>query len=130
MNATKFIAALAAAGTVAVVSSQAEALVCFAPIPGAVADTVAQGAFQRLKLSCQSRTTAGTLTRVAGHGTGNDNRVITNLTEGPGYARTAGYNSSQVAMGCVAQDNNPTSTSSANADCGARVHYIAMEIGN
>jgi hypothetical protein len=137
MNAMKLIGALAAAGTLAIVSSRAEALVCYSPAPGLFSDIVnvfVGGKIQQLVLTCNSQPTGGTRTKVTGNGhrTIPNHVVVADLTAGPAgsYARVGAYGTNRAGLGCFAIDTNTSQGFVSTSACSATVGFIDMEIGN
>jgi hypothetical protein len=131
MKAIKWMAALAAVGSIGIVTSQAAALVCYSPAPGFFSDIVEVGSTQNLEVSCLSNPTGGSQTLLTGRGSrGNSNQVRANLTQGSGYARAGAYGTSRAGLGCFAIDTNPTAVSAVTATCSGTVGFVDVEIGN
>jgi hypothetical protein len=131
MKATKWMAALAAVGSIGIVTSQAAAIVCRSPGLGFFDDIVqSNGNGQSLEVSCLSQPTGGSISTLRGRGSSSGIRVRANLTEGSGYAYAGAYGTNRAPLGCSATDTNPTLASSAFMDCSATVGFVDVEIGN
>ena len=133
MNVLKLIAGLAAVGTVAIISSEAAALVCYSPAPGFFNQIVRVNTVgQSLSMSCDSTPTGGTATRLAGRAVGSGTFVGVDLTRGPssGYARAGAYNFNRQGINCFAIDENPASSTTVFVNCGSFVSFIDMEMGH
>jgi hypothetical protein len=132
MNVMKLITAVAAVGAVAIVSSQAAALVCYSPAPGFFSHIVrVSGVQQELEMSCQSTPTGGQLTRLVGRASGSRAFVGADLTAGPssGYARAGAYGLNRQGLGCFAIDVNPLPSTTVYTACASTVGFVDMEMG-